>query len=531
MKGSAVCRSFMHRKPFSTISYASLKQNLQFGEFGHQFRWSSSVSPSVANEWVQEIKPFSAIPGPPRLPILGTLLPYKLGIKKLPTYHKDVCDLFEKYGPVVREAFGSHIIIHLFDPSDIRQVYETDGRTPHVPPLQETTQFYRKQKDMSLGLGNINGEDWFKLRRAVRQMMLRPKEVGYYYPLQDGVARQAVDQIQKAVDSNGVVTDLHLLVGKWILESAGMCCFEKSLGSFRNGESGELAHKLVEANIDIFKLSAELKFSLRLYRFFQTPKYHKLHAIEDFFYGASIRFITETMNELSSLLEEGRLEEGKFNFLSYLMSREELSEKDIVVITLSLFSDGLSTTAPTLLGNLHCLSLNPKAQDCLYREIMTHVDPDAPITFHTISKLQYLKAFVKEVFRFYPIGESVQRLPQRDLVLGGYHIPAGTHVDLNPYVWLQSEQYFKNPKRFQPDRWLREGSEEPVVDPYILTPFSIGTRMCAGRRFAEQDLYVGLCRLLQKFRIEATSDEPPEQEWRVLLAPRTPLPIRFISRE
>lgn len=80
---------------------------------------------------------------------------YFLGIKKLATYHQDVCNLFHKYGPIVREEFGSQTVIHLFDPVDIRSVYESDGKMPFIPPLQETTQFYRQQKDMSLGLGNL----------------------------------------------------------------------------------------------------------------------------------------------------------------------------------------------------------------------------------------------------------------------------------------------------------------------------------------------------------------------------------------
>ncbi|XP_042883832.1 probable cytochrome P450 CYP44 isoform X2 [Penaeus japonicus] len=494
-------------------------------------RCMSSVSPSISTGVSEESKPFSSIPGPLRLPIIGTLLPYKLGLKKLQDYHYHVCDLYHQYGPLVKEHFGSQVIVHVFDPADIRTVYENDGKTPYIPPLQETTQFYRQEKDMSLGLGNINGQEWYKLRHAVQMMMLRPREVSYYYPLQDKVAEKAVEKLATEMDKDGVVPDLHTLVSQWILESAGMCCFERSLGCLHGGKEEELAKKMVRANVEIFKLSAELKFSMRTYRYFKTRKYKTLHNLEDFFYGVSIDFITDALNHIKTLAAENKLKEGDFNFLTYLMSRKELSQKDILTITLSLFSDGLSTTSPVLLGNLHCLALNPEVQERLYQEIKKNVDQSSSITVNVINKLHYLKAFVKEVFRFYPVGESVQRLPQKDLVLSGFHVPAGTYLDLNPYLWLLSDTYFSDPLVLRPERWLRDSAGTLAVDPYVLNPFSIGTRMCAGRRFAEQDLFVGLCRLLLKYRLEATEYSSPRQEWTILLKPKTPLPVRFVPRE
>jgi len=55
--------------------------------------------------------------------------------------------------------------------------------------------------------------------------------------------------------------------------------------------------------------------------------------------------VEETIGTISKLAGRNELTEGQYNFISYLLSRKELSRKDVVVITLSLFADGLSTVS------------------------------------------------------------------------------------------------------------------------------------------------------------------------------------------
>ncbi len=82
----------------------------------------------------------------------------------------------------------------------------------------------------------------------------------------------------------------------------------------------------------------------------------------------------------------------------------------------------------------------------------------------------------------YPVGTEVSREIQQDLVLSGYHVPAGTHVDLCPSVHFLSEEHFEDADKFVPERWLRDkkGAPRANAHPYLLTPFGVGTRMCAG---------------------------------------------------
>ena len=38
---------------------------------------------------------------------------------------------------------------------DSRTVFQSDGKNPHIVPLQETTQQYRKMRGQNPGLGNL----------------------------------------------------------------------------------------------------------------------------------------------------------------------------------------------------------------------------------------------------------------------------------------------------------------------------------------------------------------------------------------
>jgi len=202
------------------------------------------------------------------------------------------------------------------------------------------------------------------------------------------------------------------------------------------------------------------------------------------------------------------------------------------VICLSLFTDGLSTTTPTLLFNLHCLAAWPEVQQKVWEEVSTVVSPGQPVTTKHLANLPYLKAFVKETFRLWPNGTEVSRYCEEELTLSGHRIPPGTHIDLNPSVHFRDPDLFPSPETHQPERWVRGGAGNST-HPFLLTPFGHGTRMCAGRRFAEQDLYCLLARLVSRFRLHYISQlEGREmgQVYNTLLFPDRPLTVQFLDR-
>jgi len=56
---------------------------------------------------------------------------------------------------------------------------------------------------------------------------------------------------------------------------------------------------------------------------------------------------------------------------------------------------------------------------------------------------------------------------------------------------------------FKPERWIEQKDE---IHPFANRPFGHGPRMCIGKRFAELEIQLGICKLLQVDKLAFDSD-------------------------
>lgn len=62
-------------------------------------------------------------------------------------------------------------------------------------------------------------------------------------------------------------------------------------------------------------------------------------------------------------------------------------------------------------------------------------------------------------------------------------------------VTCRLDEYFRQPDRFVPERWLKDSAEYEPVSPYLVLPFGHGPRACIARRLSEQFLLVTLIKV------------------------------------
>lgn len=109
-----------------------------------------------------------------------------------------------------------------------------------------------------------------------------------------------------------------------------------------------------------------------------------------------------------------------------------------------------------------------------------------------------LHACIKESMRLRPISVGVGRYTSHEMVIGGYTIPTDTMMITMNQVLCQQDKYFPGAHVFRPDRWLK-GTKHTR---FVWLPFGHGTRMCLGRRIAELEMNIALCKLIMNFKIE-----------------------------
>ncbi|WP_257460059.1 cytochrome P450 [Archangium lipolyticum] len=204
---------------------------------------------------------------------------------------------------------------------------------------------------------------------------------------------------------------------------------------------------------------------------------------------------------------------------------DDLQLRDEVM---TLLLAGHETTATALAWTFHLLEQHPEVEARLHEEVDTALGGRVP-TVEDLPKLRYVCCVFEEAMRLYPPIWAIPRVAQEEDVVDGYRIPKGDMVILVPYVTHRHPDFWTEPERFEPTRFLPENGKDRPRWAYL--PFGGGQRQCIGSNFAMMEAQLILAMVVQRFRLRGVPGVAVEPEPHVSLRPRGPMPMRVERRQ
>ena len=107
---------------------------------------------------------------------------------------------------------------------------------------------------------------------------------------------------------------------------------------------------------------------------------------------------------------------------------------------------------------------------------MDVIGPDGNITESALAKMKYMRAVQMESQRILPSIWGTSRMYEKDVIIGGYRIPAGSVVARAGSFTSMDPNNFSDPESFQPERWLRGNKCRHTADSFANLPFGHGAR-------------------------------------------------------
>ena len=206
----------------------------------------------------------------------------------------------------------------------------------------------------------------------------------------------------------------------------------------------------------------------------------------------------------------------------------QIGEEELIAEVKLMIFAGYDTTAGTLSWVLVELLRNPELLERVRAEVRAD-DKDAPITFEDLKQKPLLDAIIKETLRLHPQTAFNMRGVKETFEFGGHTISPGVLVMLAPVFTHRMPEYFAEPERFDPDRFLAPRDED-AKHPYAWIGFGGGPRICVGMSIAQMEIKAMFTRLMRRFDVQLAPDQDLSSVYVPLSRPKGDVVVTYQAR-
>ncbi|CAN6672811.1 hypothetical protein TRVA0_047S00430 [Trichomonascus vanleenenianus] len=316
--------------------------------------------------------------------------------------------------------------------------------------------------------------------------------------------------------------DIQELIFKFTLDTATEFLLGESTNTLTNGQNTTLErYERAEAFSSAFTTGTDILLlrvmANSLGRFMRTQELKESTAVCREFVDA---YVAEALKERRELGEKAEENDDDGKPMMYVFLKELAKKTDDPILmrdqVLNILLAGRDTTSGTLSAAMALLVRHPQVWQKLREAVLEDFGTTTEnITFTTLKRCEYLKFFLNEVLRLYPVVPNNFRCATRDTTLprgGGpdqdkpIFVPKGTIVQYHSYSLHRDRAFWgEDANSFRPERWANiKGSD--LSWKYI--PFNGGPRICLGQQFALTEMAYVLVRLAQTYEhIEAPASD------------------------
>ena len=207
------------------------------------------------------------------------------------------------------------------------------------------------------------------------------------------------------------------------------------------------------------------------------------------------------------------------DFTQTAFTREEMIDQLGV-----LFLAGHETSASALTWAFFLLAVQPELVKRMRAEIRSLAGEDGAITFEMTKQLPTIRNVFRETLRLYPPITFLPRVATEATTIGGKRVKRGALVMVAPWVLHRHARYWREPHRFDPDRFLPHRESELTPGAYI--PFGLGPRVCAGAAFAQAEAVLLIARLFRRFDFQIIKPQAVRPAARLTTRPAQQIMMR-----
>ncbi len=456
------------------------------------------VNVRIASHFLPEVVLPSFPPGPPGLPVVGSVF----------SALRDPLALFmsatREHGDIVGLRMLHLDYVLLTNPDAIRHV------------LVENPKNYEKSRNyaglrviLGQGLVTSEGEVWRRQRKLAQPAFHRERIASFVRAMSE-CTDDMLGRWRR--ENDGDVFDVHGEMMRLTFRVVGRALLSRDL----DGDAKAIGHALTIglrwAN-DYAESLVPIPLSVPTFKNLQLKReMQKFDAL------------------IHKMIDERRREGPKDDLLSMLLEArdeetgEPMSDSLLRDELITMVSAGHETTANALSFALYMLSKYPEWARRV-REEADDVLGDGPVGMDAVKKLVTAQMVIEETLRLFPPVWVFERRALAADRVGEFEIPRDATVGIAPFALHRSPEIWPNPEGFDPTRFTPQAKEARHKHAYI--PFGGGPRTCIGNVFALTEATLVLAMIARKFRLELLPGHELELDPLVTLRPKGGLPMKL----